>query len=650
MIALMSTTALLAAAPAAADYVDDFQLTDQFGKAQDLYYFEDAAAVVILSTVVGDEASAANAVALQALADSYAEQGVEFFMINSENADDRDEIAAQAEALGLTVPVLKDELQLIGGSLGVERAGEVFVVNPADGWEIAYHGPMGDTLTAALDAVVAGEAVETPMVEVTEGAWIEFPSREGDHSNISYAEEIAPILMENCVSCHQPGSIGPWHMISYENVRGFAPMMREVLRTRRMPPYHADPQVGRDLAHNRFMDAADVTTLVNWIEAGAPRGEGEDPLLTQVTEAPEWPLGEPDLILEIPGYDVPATGVVDYQYPYVEWPLEEGRWLKATTIRAGSRETVHHVLSGHISGIPDAGEEHIGRWEANMGGYAVGAESLIAPEDWGVYVPAGGSIGYQMHYTPVGREVTDVTTVGYYFYDEGEEPTYILHDSVIADFSIMLPPNTARHEEVAYMEFPEDALLYGAFPHAHYRGQSSTLTLIHPDGTEEMVLSLPKYDFNWQRLYEFAEPVLVEAGSKLVARYEYDNSARNEANPDPDATITWGDQSFEEMLYTAIRYRWVDETIDNRVDYDERMNQTRIIGILDDDLDGLIQQAELRPIDRGLEAISANFAAFDQDGDGALNPAEFGGAQQYLREQARQQQEAAAENTDSASE
>lgn len=628
--------------------VGDFQLTDQNGKAQDLYYFADAPAVTILATVTDDPASDAAATALEELQARYRDDGVAFLMLNSALADDRREVAAHAAELGLTIPVLKDDYQLVGESLGVQRAGEAFVIDPSEGWEVVYQGPVDAPLEAALDAVVADAPVEVASLEAA-GAPIAFPSRREDHSEISYVDDIAPILLESCVTCHQPGSIGPWHMTRYEAVRGYSPMMREVIRSRRMPPYHADPEVGRDLKNHRFMDPEDVTTLIHWIEAGAPRGEGEDPLLAAVSEAPEWPLGEPDLVLEIPAYDVPATGVVDYQYPSVEWPLDEGRWLKATTIKAGSRETVHHVLSGHMESMPEPGVETTSMWRVDMGGYAVGAESMVAPEDWGAYVPAGGAVGFQMHYTPIGREVTDVTKVGYYFYDEGEEPTYVLRDSVVLDATIVIPPNTARHEEVAYLEFPADALLYGAFPHAHYRGQSSTLTLIRPDGTEELLLSLPKYDFNWQRLYEFAEPVEIEAGSKLVARYEYDNSARNRANPDPDAQITWGLQSFDEMLYTAVRYRWADETADNLVQHDETMQRTRMVGMLDDDIDGLVQQAELRG-GRGMDAIKQSFAEFDQNADGGLDAAELAAAQQHLREQQRRQQAASASGADAADE
>ncbi|MGD2134371.1 MAG: redoxin domain-containing protein [Maricaulaceae bacterium] len=643
-LALLTTTTLLAAAPASA-YVENFALTDQYGSAHELYYFNDAPAIVLMSFATeggGDP----DAVFFQNITGVYADQGIEAFLINSDPSADRASIAEAARNIWVNMPVLHDEHQLVGEALGVERSGEVFVIDPSAGWEVVYHGPISGPdgaplLENALDALLAGEEIAVAEADV-DGQPIAFPAREraAEHANISYADEIAPILMENCVACHQPGSIGPWHMTSYENVRGFAPMIREVIRTRRMPPYDADPHVG-EFAGAQQLTAEEITTLVHWVEAGAPRGEGEDPLLAQVTEAPEWPLGEPDLVVEIPAYDVPATGIVEYQYPAAEWPLEEGRWLRATTFKPGSREAVHHVLSGYMEAMPE-GEGREGAWQRNMGTYAVGMESWASPEGWGAWIPPGGAVGFQMHYTPIGRALTDVTEVAYYFYDE--EPEFVMRDSVIADLSIELPPNTARHGEIAYVEFPADALLYGVFPHAHYRGQSSSLSVLHPDGSEELLLNVPRYNFNWQRTYTFAEPVPIMAGDKLVARYEYDNSSRNPMNPAPDETIHWGDQSFEEMFYTAIQYRWVDETPENGLNHDEALNDARMFGALDDNIDGRLVEAELRGAYGA--PIRNNFAMADANADGALDFDELAAARAALQGRGRA---GAAEASDSAS-
>ncbi|MEJ6515335.1 MAG: redoxin domain-containing protein [Pseudomonadales bacterium] len=613
--------------------VDDFQLLDHMGVAHRLFYYSDAPAIVVMTQGNGCPIVRNAVPAYRQVRDNYQEQGVKFFLLNSNLQDNKTTIAKEVADFGFDIPVLVDENQLVGESLNVTRTAEVFVIDPKSR-KIVYHGPVDDRLTYqnqkakaefsylsdALDAVIAGETVKISQVDAP-GCIVNFPERDNKerHTNISYHDTIAPILEERCVECHQVGGIGPWAMTSYDMIKGFSPMIREVIRTDRMPPWHSDPNIGSFL-HDRSLTSKEIKTLVHWIEAGSPRGEGYDPLADPRESLPDWPLGVPDLILTVPSFDVPATGVVDYQRPYVVNPLEEGKWLRASTVKVGSRESVHHVLTGYLKEIPKSGQSNEVRWGASVGGYAVGAESMIAREGLGTYIPAGGAIGLQMHYTPFGREVTDTTQIGLYFYDK--RPPRMLRNSVIMDFSIEIPPEKANHAETAYLEFPKDAELFYAFPHAHYRGQSSTLAIRYPDGREEMILSLPKYDFNWQRAYEFKDPIKVPAGAKLIARYTYDNSTQNAANPDPSKKIVWGDQSFEEMLYTAISYRWSDETsADQKGEYQELLNAGRLFGMLDDNIDESIQKDEIRG--RAGRRLAGNFDRLDRNGDGALSWQEY---------------------------
>ena len=613
--------------------VDDFQLLDHMGVAHRLFYYSDAPAIVVMTQGNGCPIVRNAVPAYRQVRDNYQEQGVKFFLLNSNLQDNKTTIAKEVADFGFDIPVLVDENQLVGESLNVTRTAEVFVIDPKSR-KVVYHGPVDDRLTYqnqkakaefsylsdALDAVIAGETVKISQVDAP-GCIVNFPERDNKerHTNISYHDTIAPILEERCVECHQVGGIGPWAMTSYDMIKGFSPMIREVIRTDRMPPWHSDPNIGSFL-HDRSLTSNEIKTLVHWIEAGSPRGEGYDPLADPRESLPDWPLGVPDLILTVPSFDVPATGVVDYQRPYVVNPLEEGKWLRASTVKVGSRESVHHVLTGYLKEIPKSGQSNEVRWGASVGGYAVGAESMIAREGLGTYIPAGGAIGLQMHYTPFGREVTDTTQIGLYFYDK--RPPRMLRNSVIMDFSIEIPPEKANHAETAYLEFPKDAELFYAFPHAHYRGQSSTLAIRYPDGREEMILSLPKYDFNWQRAYEFKDPIKVPAGAKLIARYTYDNSTQNAANPDPSKKIVWGDQSFEEMLYTAISYRWSDETsADQKGEYQDLLNAGRLFGMLDDNIDESIQKDEIRG--RAGRRLAGNFDRLDRNGDGALSWQEY---------------------------
>ena len=625
LIAAKAPAAVATATPAPG-HVDNFRLVTAAGRSQDLYRYADAKAVVLVMHAVGSPEIRKIAPALQALDATYGAKGVPVMLLNSSGKDSREAVLAEARTLGLTMPVMMDDNLLVGDQLGATRVSEVFVIDPRT-WKVAYHGPLTDRDKGALaaqavDALIAGKPVAVASAPVT-GARIDFPGRsavaKAGFEKISYSRTIVPILEAKCVACHQEGGIAPFAMNGYPMVKGFAPMIRETIRTDRMPPWDVDPKVGH-FKNDKSLTPDEIKTLVHWVEAGAPRGDGPDGLATTRHVAPEWPLGKPDLIIDIPSYKIPASGVVDYQYPVMDNPLTEGRWLKASTARVDQRQGVHHILSGYIP----AGQDKLGgmaNWGGSVGGYTVGMESIVQPAGIGSYIPGGGSIGYQMHYTPFGKEVLSTQQIGLYFYKPDELPKLIMRENTIVQMFIKIPPNAEAHKEVSYLDFPHDALLYSAVVHAHYRGTYSNLRIRYPNGTEKQLLNVPRYDFNWQRMYEFAEPIKVPAGSKLIATYIYDNSKRNPANPDPNKEVVWGDQSFEEMFFTQLRYRWVDETVAKQTTYDDEMMKTRLIGMMDSDFDGKIQIGELKG-DVG-DAIRPKFALADRNHDGGIDAKEF---------------------------
>jgi hypothetical protein len=598
--------------------VDDFRLVDHTGYAQSLRRLTDVKGIVLMTQVNGDAGSRAAAKALEDLRKQHA--GFEFLMLNSSLADTRPTITAEAAEQGYTIPIMDDDLQLAGEQLGVTYAGEVFVLEPKL-LRVLYHGPAGQPLAAALADIEAGRAVATPVV-AGGGTSIAFPQRElrAEHAKISYAKDVAPVLEAKCVVCHQEGGIGPFAMSEYAVVKQFAPMIRESLRTDTMPPWHPDPLVGK-FKHDASLTGDQVRMLVHWVEAGAPRGEGVDPLAAVKRAAPEWPLGEPDLVLDIPSFALPPSGEIQYQYPVAANTLTEGKWVKAATLMPGDRRGVHHILAGYISEEPKTGPASAGQWEANYGEYAVGGESFQVPNGMGIYLPPGGHMGFQMHYTPYGKEAVDSSKMALYFYPEGEMPERIMRHTVIADNFIELPPNTDKHKEVAYLTFPKEAKLYSVFLHTHYRGQAGRLDMVLPDGTKQELINLPRYDFNWQRTYDFVEPVTVPAGAKLVATYLYDNSVRNASNPAPDEKVIWGDQSWEEMHYTSIYYEWTDERVGQEADATRQMRAGRVMGMLDDNVDGKVQLGEIKG--RMTPLLKPRFAEFDKNGDGGIDAEEI---------------------------
>lgn len=613
--------------------VDNFMLADQSGVGHELQYYRNAKAIVLASHQIGDAASEKTAAALAKAKAAYGDKGVEFFLINSSLKDSRESIAKAAADLG--VPVLDDELQLVGRSLGVMQTGEVFVVDPAT-WKVLYHGPVDKTLAAkktnaslagALDAVLAGKPVAVDTAQV-KGTKLTFPDRgkEGSFEKISYATEVAPILADKCVTCHTSGGMAPFAMDRYETVKGFAPMIREALRTGRMPPFHSDGH-GAKWSNDMSLSDAQKKTVVNWIEAGAPRGTGADPLPTAQKPVEDWPMGKPDLIVDVPAFDVPASGIVDYQDWSVASKLTEGKWLKATAWKAGAVPVVHHALAGWMPEVRADGRGF--SWNVSMGGYGPGGEANTSPPDTGTYIPPGGSFTYQMHYTSVGRPMRDATQVGYYFYKE--TPKHILRQASITDFSIEIPAGASRHHETAYLEFPQDAEIYGTQPHCHSRCYATKLRIRYPDGTEKLLLNQPRYDFGWQREYHFDGLLQVPAGSKLIADYVFDNSAANPANPDPTKNVTFGEQTSEEMLFTFVRFRFKGESSDNRKDeWFQELQQNITVGALDDNMDGKLVAAEFRN-DPRFKPLVGFIPMVDANKDGALDKAEMNNAMSIMR-------------------
>ncbi len=613
---------------------ENFVLLDHQGKAHELHYHSDDKAVVIVAQGNGCQIVRSNLTDFNAIRDDYADQGVEIVMLNANMQDTRETIAAEAEEWGYEFPILKDRTQIIARALKLARTGEVLVIDPRN-WQVVYRGPVNDRVhferqkdvaketyvRDTLDALIAGERPEPRTINAP-GCIINY--EEIDQDAITYSDTIAPMLKENCVACHIPGGIAPWAMTDYNMIRGFAPMIREVVRTKRMPPWHSDPEIGH-WRNDVSMPEEDIKKLISWIEAGAPRGEGEDPLKEVKPLDTQWTLGEPDLIIEIPAFDVPASGTVDYQFPNVKNPLDKDVWVVAAEVIPGDPKAVHHILAGSSEKQPEGKLSEI--FENFIITYAPGNEASLMPEGTGVFVPVGGVYQFQMHYTPYGKKTTDRSKIGLHFSDT--PPSNFYREQVIVNFDLAIPANAEAHEEKAYFLFDKDAEIHALFPHSHYRGVSSTFELQYPNGEVETIMSVPNYDFNWQRTYQFTDAKQVPAGSRLVHRTVYNNSSKNKGNPNPDEVVYWGLQSEQEMLYGSVGYSWVDETTEKPIHNPRQAGLLQLLGIMDQDMNGKVTPSELtRDLKR---AVGDNFAQFDVSQDGALDPRELGGLLQAVR-------------------
>jgi hypothetical protein len=353
-------------------------------------------------------------------------------------------------------------------------------------------------------------------------------------------------------------------------VKGFSPMMREVIRTKRMPPWHADPHFGT-FQGTRSMTVAQTSTLVHWIEAGSPRGTGADPLVKVTADTAEWKHGKPDLVLDVPAFNVPATGVIDYQYPRLKNPIGRDVWIAAIELHPGNKQTVHHIITFLDDKLAGSAGGRSRQGNVQVGGYAPGMQPVVFAPDTGMFLSKDADFIFQMHYTANGKAMTDHSKVALYFLKQ--PPKYPVHTGSMANYRFTIPAGDPAHTEVTEKVWDRDAIVYDVMPHAHFRGKAANMTAYYPDGHQEVLLNVPKYDFNWQTTYVFAKPLVVPKGTKFVWQMTWDNSTQNTANPDPKKDVHWGDQTWEEMGIGFFGYRYTDETSAGYLQEREKLHQ-----------------------------------------------------------------------------
>jgi hypothetical protein len=391
----------------------------------------------------------------------------------------------------------------------------------------------------------------------------------------TFTKDVAPILYKHCVSCHRPGEIGRMSLLTYEQARPYAKAIANAVTNRTMPPWHAEAPAGT--FHNeRLLREQERQTLTAWAASGAVNGDPGD-LPAQPTFSDGWALGKPDVVLEMQeDYRVPANGTVQYEWLYIPTNFTEPKWVKSLEIRPGNRSVVHHVLIYHRA-KPDRKTPPIARGNRsdqsnpppdepgvsshprrNLSGmpprliatYAPGTNPQVAPPGTAFRLEPGGILELQMHYTANGQPATDRTKVGITFSTE-PSPREVVPQHFM-NMRMKLPAGAADVAVTTDLEFLQDATVWGLFPHTHLRGKRWAYTLELPNGEKKSILSVPRYDFNWQTYYMFREPLQVPKGSKIISTAWYDNSAANKNNPNPKVDVLWGDQTWQEMQYTGI--------------------------------------------------------------------------------------------------
>jgi len=373
-----------------------------------------------------------------------------------------------------------------------------------------------------------------------------------------FHKDVLPILQARCQGCHRPGEAAPFSLLTYKDARPWAKAIKQSVTAGKMPPWNADPEVG-SWKNDRRLSAEEKQILTAWVDSGAPEGKPKDaPRPIQFTEG--WQIGKPDTVLEMAqAYEVPAKGVVEYQWIMIPG-FKEDKWIQSFEVRPGNRSVVHHVaaflrrpgsqwLAGLKPGIPSPkppGANEAGSSDGIIAEYVPGVPPVVLPEGYAFFLAANTDIMLQLHYTPNGTAVQDVSKVGIVF--AKEKPRFRVMTTAMANLGIRVPANESNYTARAALTFASDVEVLGMNPHMHLRGKSAELRALYPDGKTENILRVPKYDFNWQLTYEPAKGWKCPGGTRLEALFAYDNSANNPANPDPTKEVRWGDQTFEEMM------------------------------------------------------------------------------------------------------
>lgn len=562
---------------------------------------------------------------LQSMQQSWANQGVQVIGVMSNRHDSLLDIQAFARRQNLTFPLLKDAGARLADELAATRTPEVFVFDAER--RLRYHGrvddqygigyvrdePRREDLREAIQELLAGQSVSVSSTEAV-GCIIGRNKSVDQDFEITYGGQIAALLNRHCVECHREGEIAPFALTEYEEVAGWADMIAEVVRDQRMPPWHADPQHGQ-FANARAMTNEEKQMLYDWAEAGAPAGD-----LSSLPE-PEpkvagWQLPrKPDRVYPVSPepFAVPAEGAVKYKYFTVDPGFDRDVWFHAAELKPGNRRVVHHILA---FAVPKGQRRGINALRGFLVGYVPGMRVEQWPEGHAKKIPAGSELVFQVHYTPIGSEALDQSELGICLIDESDVTHEIVTTSAV-ETRFLIPAGEAEYPVSATSRpFPQDAKLLSMSPHMHVRGKSFEYRL---KSSDQVLLSVPEYDFNWQTTYVLKEPLPIQSGDAIVCDALFDNSVDNLNNPDPTKPVKWGDQTWEEMMIGYYHFSIPRDAADQGSTAGQRARElvartARLATFdqIDRDKDGRVSRVETP------QKFYKAFDRLDADGDGVL--------------------------------
>lgn len=591
--------------------VENFSLKDFRGKTVQLQDQKEKTIAVI--AFLGTECPLAKLYGgrLQKLSSEFSKQGVAFYAIMSNQQDSLTEIAAYARKHEITFPVLKDAGNRIADQFGAKRTPEIFILDANR--TIRYHGrvddqygvgylrdePKREDLKIALSELTSQKPVSVTSTEAV-GCFIGRVREPDTNSKVTYSNQISRIIQKHCIECHRKGEIAPFQLTEYQEVAGWAETIAEVIQDQRMPPWHANPAHGK-FANDRSLSQKEKELIYQWVEHGAPEGNPAD-LPAPKNFVSGWKLPQkPDAVfyMDDKPFKVPAQAGkrgVKYQYFTVDPGFTEDKWLKGAEALPGNRSVVHHIL---VFARPPAGKRVrvFGEGDQYLVGYVPGSREVMLPKGMAKKVPAGSKLVFQMHYTPIGSEQLDRSKVGLVFTDESEVTHQVLTAQVINRDFVRHRLSIAANDDNFKIEGTsppneQSALLLGFMPHMHLRGKSFRYELRKaPDQPGEILLDVPAFDFNWQTAYKNEKPIPLETGDYIHCVAHFNNSDSNLSNPNPDEPVSWGDQTWNEMMigYFNVAIPIENATAENRF----KSIAVKLVQRRDKNSNGKLEQSEV---------------------------------------------------------
>jgi hypothetical protein len=385
----------------------------------------------------------------------------------------------------------------------------------------------------------------------------------GDLPSVTFTKDVAPVLQKNCQGCHRPGEAAPFSLMSYEQARPWAKAMKEAVRLKKMPPWFADPRYG-NFSNDRSLSQKEIETIAAWAEAGAPQGDAKD-MPAPVSFVEGWSIPKPDVVFEFPqAYQIPATGTIEYQKVIVPTGFTEDKWVQFAEARPDDRARVHHMIAFvrepgskwlrdakpgvfFVAPKPKEDDADTSALPSDfLVGYAPGQPPEILAPGQAKLIKAGSDLVLEIHYTTNGRASEDRSKFGLVFAKQPPKERVLTLSATNGKFKI--PPGDPNYKVDAEFELGTTVKLLGLHPHMHGRGKDFEYRIVYPTGETETLLQVPRYDWHWQLWYTLAKPLVLPKGTKIECTAHFDNSPNNPDNADPTKEVSWGDQSWDEMM------------------------------------------------------------------------------------------------------